>query len=80
VIPPVYVVVCVAPNGHVSAWGDDDGLPFADRASATRLARHLGAVDRVHNGDDPPVRYFTCAVVGGKASTGRRTATQRERI
>lgn len=68
----IYVVVTIAPNGHIHAWGDGPAgpdpdelvAPFATRADARRAAERMRQEDRVNHPDLPPVTYKVCKVLG----------------
>lgn len=59
-----YVVVSIADNGVVHAWGDEGGQPFPGRSSAQRRVRELRRNDQELYSDEAPTRFSVCKILG----------------
>jgi hypothetical protein len=58
-----WVIVTIAPNGVVHAFGDEDG-PYTDRARAYRRRRHMLAVDKqLYPSSTEPVTMKVCKII-----------------
>lgn len=59
-----YVVVSIANNGVVHAWGTDNGEPFDGRNSAGKLARKLRRLDEEGGQNPADVGLSVCKILG----------------
>lgn len=61
-----FVVVTVASNGVVHAWGDKDGQPFPNRSQAAYLVTKLKRSDKelVEFHPGVTVTYYTRKIMG----------------
>jgi hypothetical protein len=61
-----FIVVSIAENGFVHAWGNPDGDPFEKITPARTLARQMGKQDKEEYPGTVPTVFKVLRILGDK--------------
>ena len=59
----LYVVVSIAENGVIHAWGDSNGQPFPTKAKAHTEYNNLEAIEK-YTYDEVTTKFKVCKILG----------------